>query len=417
MRVLHIIAGDMNGGAARGAYWLHLGISKLGIDSKILNNGKNKFPIENTVNVSKNYRTKILNSIYSSLDVSLASFYRKRERGIFSTGFFGFDLTKFPEYEETDIIHLHWINGGFVNIKYLTKIKKSIVWTIRDIWPFTGGCHYNMRCKKYQTGCGKCDQLNSGHTYDLSKWIWTRKKKYFPKTMKIVGISNWISQEAKKSLLFRDFDIRTIHNCINSEDFSPIEKKTARKILGIKSRKRIILMGAIHLDDSYKGYSEYIEKIINHLNTSKYFLCFFGNISKSNTIPFSISKFEYKHFGFLNDIFSLNILYSASDVFISFSKMEPFGKIIIESMACGTPVVCFDVTGHRDIITHKLDGYKAKPFEVNDVVRGIEWIVNNENYAGLCRNSRKKVVEKFDCKVTAKQYAELYREVLDQKKK
>ena len=92
--------------------------------------------------------------------------------------------------------------------------------------------------------------------------------------------------------------------------------------------------------------------------------------------------------------------------------MDAFGKTLAESMSCKTPVVCFDATGPKDIVTHKLDGYKAQPFESKDLANGIEWIVQNNNYDELCNNARQKVLNEFDSKVIAKKYIELYTEIL-----
>jgi len=121
--------------------------------------------------------------------------------------------------------------------------------------------------------------------------------------------------------------------------------------------------------------------------------------------------FGYKNFGFLYDLVSLRLLYSGADVFVAPSIMDAFGKTIAESMACGTPVVCFDVTGPKDIVTHKIDGYLAKPFDTDDLANGIEWIINNEDYDKLCRNAREKVLREFDSKVVARKYIKLYEEV------
>ena len=261
MKILHIVAGDLNGGAARGAYWLHLGLKELGVDSKIFTNSKITLSDDSIVSTIQTKKDKLFNVIRGQLNNALQLFYTKRKRIIFSSGLFGIDFTKTKEYQEADIIHLHWINGSFVNMKHLSKIEKPIVWTIRDMWPMTGGCHYAMGCEKYKTGCGNCEQLNSTSSYDLSKYILNRKKKYLPKSMKIVGISNWISDEAKQSELFKKFDVRTITNNINTQEFFPVDKKIAKEILGIKTDKKIILIGATNVNNYYKGFGKYLEAI------------------------------------------------------------------------------------------------------------------------------------------------------------
>lgn len=408
MKILHIVAGDLTGGAARGAYWLHLGLRELAIDSKILINGRETFDDKNVMSIVENTQSKILNRIRSQLDVLPTFFYQNRQKVIFSTGFVGFDFTKTREYEEADIIHLHWTNDGFVNIKHLSKISKPIVWTMRDMWPITGGCHYSMGCEKYKTGCGTCVQLNSSSRLDLSKAVLNRKARYIPKNTVFVGISNWLSETARESHLLRDFDVKTIYNCINTQDFFPIDKSVSRKILGLKTDKRIILAGAQSVNDFYKGFDKFIEAV-RQLDESKYYLCFFG---KLDTKLVDRLGFEYTGFGFLHDSVSLRLLYSAADVFVAPSLMDAFGKTLAESMACGTPVVCFDATGPKDIVDHQVNGYKAVPFDSSDLANGIRWILQSPDYATLSENAREKVLRCFDSKVVAEQYVELYKSVL-----
>ncbi len=125
------------------------------------------------------------------------------------------------------------------------------------------------------------------------------------------------------------------------------------------------------------------------------------------------SGFDYKSLGFLHDTISLRLAYSASDVFVAPSLMDAFGKTLAESMACGTPVVCFDATGPRDIVDHKVNGYKASPYMAEDLAAGIDCVLSDENrHKELCINAMEKAVACFDIKKVARQYAALYREVL-----
>ncbi len=410
MKILHIVAGDLLGGAARGAYWLHKALVELEIDSQILTNSKIDFEDNKVISIVKNKRQKILNFIKAKLDNNIQKVYKNRKKVIFSTGFFGFDFTKTDVYKQADIIHLHWINEGFVNIKDLNKVDKPIVWTIRDMWPMTGGCHYTMGCENFIHGCGKCEQLNSNTKFDLSRVILNRKVKYLSVNLKIIGISNWISKEAQRSFLFKNFDIRKISNNINSNDFSPINKQVAREILGIKTNKKIILVGAQNLNNFYKGFDKFL-KAIQTLKKSKYFICFFGSLDKKVVRNLG---FEHKSFGFLYDIFSLRLVYSASDVFVAPSLMDAFGKTLAEAMSCKIPVVCFNMTGPKDIVDHQKNGYLAKPFEPLDLANGIEWILNAPNYEELCKNAREKVLREFDSKIVAKKYIKLYKEILSE---
>ncbi len=411
MKILHIVAGELTGGAAKGAYNLHRGLLNLGVESVVLTNGSKTLDDSTARSIIINKKSYLKNFFRKQLDLSLSFFYRKRRKIIFSSGIFGFDFTKTTEYKEADIIHLHWINFGFINIKDLKKIKRPIVWTLRDMWPMTGGCHYSLDCENYKVGCGHCKQLNSNKKRDLSRFIVKRKEKYLSKNIKLVGISRWLSNKAKESYLFKDFDIRTISNNIDTDEFFPINKKEAREALGIKTNKKIILAGANNLKDFYKGFDKFLQSI-QKLNNNDYFLCFFGKLEKE---VLDKTDFEYKDFGYLTDTISLRILYSASDVFVAPSTQEAFGKTLAEAMACETPVVCFDATGPKDIVSHKVDGYKAKPFRSKDLARGTEWVLNNDKYDDLCKNARKKVEENFDIKIVAEKYKQLYEEILSDK--
>jgi glycosyltransferase involved in cell wall biosynthesis len=237
-----------------------------------------------------------------------------------------------------------------------------------------------------------------------------RKQKFLPKGIKLVGISNWLSSKAKESYLFRDYDIRTISNNIDIASFFPVDKSVAKKVLGIQTDKKIVLCGAYQLASYYKGFSQFIN-CLDYLDESKYFLCFFGQLDESLVKDLG---FEYNYLGYLNDIVSLRIAYSCADVFLVPSLMDAFAKTLAEAMACGTPSVCFDATGPKDIITHQIDGYKAAYLNAKDLANGVEWVVNHPRYDKLCETARKKTCKQFDNKVIARKYIGLYKEILEQ---
>jgi glycosyltransferase involved in cell wall biosynthesis len=404
LKILHIIGGNLSDGAARGAYWLHRGLRKIGVNSKILVQQAD-VKDKNIISLTSNKMTRSKQIILSNLDQSPAWFYKNRNRVIFSTGIFGNNIGKTREYQEADIIHLHWICGGMLSISQIGNIQKPVVWTMRDMWPMTGGCHYAMDCKRYESGCGFCKQLNSQSKYDLSYFVLKKKRASFSKNMKMVGISHWLSECAKRSFLFKDFDIRTIHNNVNTNDFFPIEKSIARDILNLPDNKKIILAGAQSLKDFYKGFDKYLEAINGLNKKDNKLLLFFGNFDE-NLIK--QSGFEYKSLGFLYDTVSLRLAYSASDVFVAPSLMDAFGKTLAESMACGTPVVCFNATG-----PNKINGYKASPYVAEDLAAGIDWVLTDDKrHKDLCIKAREKAVACFDIKKVAGQYAELYGEAL-----
>lgn len=412
LTVMHLVSGSLSGGAARGAYWLHQGLLKKGIQSFIYTNSPVTYSDSTVISISGSSINRAISIFRSQLDINIPKLiYRGKVNKIFSTGMIGSDITKSKEYKRADIIHLHWINGGFFDIAQLKKIKKPIIWTLRDMWPMTGGCHYSMECNNFENGCGQCPQLGSNSKLDISKFIFNRKARYYPDHMAIVGVSTWISNMARRSNLLSENTIKTINNNIDTNSFTPINKEEARKLLKIKTNKKIILLGATSIKDFYKGFHKFVEAV-KQLDPKNYFLLFFGNVD--NNIVKELN-FEFMSLGYIYDTLSLRVAYSAADVFVAPSIMEAFGKTIIESMSCSTPVVCFDATGPKDIVEHLHDGYKAEPFCSHSLAVGIKTIAMSPNYDIISKNSRESIIRKFDTDVIAEKYVELYYEVLTPK--
>lgn len=408
MKVLHLVGGELNGGAARGAFWLHEGLLRRGVESKILTNSKSTLGDRNTESVTRTLGQQIANAVRARVDQIPVKFYRHRNTEIFSTAITGYNFRRHPLYDWADIIHFHWINGGFVNMKHLSGIKKPVVWTLRDMWPITGGCHVALDCVKYTTGCGACPQLGSHSPRDLSSYIVRRKKRHLPDNLTLVGISDWISDCARSSAVFRTTDVMTIHNNVNCQEFSPVDRKAAKAILGIPADRQVILVGAQHGKHTWKGFDKFAAAM-KHLKNRDALLLVFGNAEESSIRSFGL---DYKVVGTLSDLIALRVVYSAADVYVSPSIMESFGKTIAEAMACGTPSVCFAATGPKDIVEHMVSGYSAAPFDVADLAAGIQWVLDHASSDVLSRNARERIVTKFDTSIVAAKYSDLYSKLL-----
>ena len=409
LNVLHIVAGDLTMGAARGALWLHNGMLDHGINSHLLTNSILSKDYENVTTISNNSKRKFENFIKNKLDKVIKLFYRKSADGIFSSGFIGTDIRKLEVYKNCDIINFHWINNGFINMNIFKKIDKPIFWTIRDMWPFTGGCHYAVNCDNYLRSCGNCKLLNTNKSFDASRFIHKRKSKFYKKDIQIIAISNWLADEAKKSSLLSGFNIKMIPNNYDSNIFFPVNKLQSKEIMGIKTNKKIILTGSININAEWKGYKKFVEAL-DFLDSDKYMLCTFGKGDTTNLLK---KGFEVISLGFLYDDISLRIAYSMADVFVAPSLLEAFGKTIVEAMGCGTPVVCFDATGPKDLVDHKVSGYKAKPYFSEDLAKGITWVIDNINNKASRDNIISKVLNNYDKSVIAKSYIDLYKTILN----
>lgn len=411
MKILHIVGDGVTGGAGRGAYWLHTAQRALGIDSTILTNGRDSLGDPYVICLAQTPLQKLKFFILPRLANFPARFYLKRDGRIFNTGFDGVDITKHPSYQSADIVHLHWING-LVSTRTIKRIDKPIVWTMRDMWPMTGGCHYSMECDRYTIGCGSCPLLGSHRSADLTRFIVAQKRSSLPKKMKVVGISQWLSDCAQSSRVFNGFDIKTISNNVDASRFFPISQEVAREILGLRIDQKVILVGAQRINDFYKGFG-LLKEALESMRMDDVHLLVFGKTPADEIGPLGL---PYTNLGFLTDTVSLRLAYSAADVFVAPSRMDAFGKTLAEAMACGTPVVCFDATGPKDIVDHQVTGYKARPFDTTDLSCGIRWVLDQsqEQAIRLRRQARERVMKHFDSRVIAEQYLVLYKQMLDQ---
>jgi glycosyltransferase involved in cell wall biosynthesis len=406
IKVVHLVAGDLNGGAARGAYWLHKGLLKHGVESQIITNHHDDFSDPTVTSLSGSTLKRFFALFVSKLDSLVLLLFPKRKSVIFSTGFFGINYKSDKFYKNADIVHLHWING-LVSYKSIRSIKKPVIWSVRDMWPMTGGCHLSLDCEKYKSGCGNCPQLNGIFGTDFTRHAVKAKRKAF-RRVQPVGISDWVTSQLNLSTIFGDNRAITIDNNVDFSVFFPINKEFSKKSLGLETKKKIILSGSTNSRDIYKGFSFFLESLKN-LDKDDYFICVFG---KPDIAAMEATGFEYKALGFLHDDVSMRLAYNAADVFVAPSIQEPFGKTLVEALACKVPVVCFDATGPAGIVEHKVNGYKAKAFEPEDMALGTDWVVKQSDYATLSNGARDSAMKKFDSVVIAEKYLKIYSDLL-----
>lgn len=409
MKILIVNTHDLRGGAARAAYRLHKALLTAGVDSQMLVQCK----------TSDDYTVIHMNSIFKkirafvapTLDTQPIKKYLNRTKTQFSPACIPFSgISDIINFMKPDIVHLHWITDGMMRIEDIAKIRVPIVWSLHDMWAFTGGCHYDEECGAYQTGCGNCKVLGSSKFSDLSQEVFKRKQKSFAKISKnltIIGLSQWLQNCAKNSMLFKEVSTTTLPNPIDTLSFSPINKKIARQLVNLPQNKKLVLFGATNaIGDPRKGFFELYQSLEKTPEDIE--LVILG--SSQPKIPQGF-KHKTHYVGYLHDDFSLRLLYSAVDVMIVPSLQENLSNAIMESLACGTPVVAFSIGGNSDLIDHKINGYLANSFDSTDLANGIEWILNTENHDMLSKNARTKILANFDSKIIANRYISLYKKI------
>jgi glycosyltransferase involved in cell wall biosynthesis len=415
MKTLFLSTNDMVGGAARATYWLAKGLRNIGQEVSMC--VQQKSGDHSWIWVpEKSKIDRKLDLIRPTLETFPLKIYPKRMGTPWSLNLLpNANLISSTSSFKPEIINLHWVGGGFLPISQFHSLTAPIVWSLYDMWAFTGGCHYDEFCGRFSGVCGSCPQLKSDSN-DISQYILKKKKKYWHSIpMTIVAPSSWLAAEARRSSLFHDLRVEVIPHGTDLELFNPINKAFAREIIGLPKDGRLVLFGAAGgTGDKRKGY-EYLESALKRLST----LPGHGDI---NLVIFGANEpaeiprlgFPIHYLGRLHDDVSLAVLYSAADVTVTPSMQEAFGMTASESMACGTPVVAFGATGPLDVIDHKINGYLAAPYEMEDLSDGIAWVLDKGRSQSLADEARRKCERKFELGNVARQYANLYEVIIEE---
>jgi glycosyltransferase involved in cell wall biosynthesis len=412
MKVLVVSSSHAVSGAGIAAYRHYKALQSIGIDTKMLV----QFKVSNDINIigpTKNI-DKLKAKIRTVRDLRLTNKYKNKDNSLFSTSKQSSKkLVNTINKFNPDIVNLHWISYAMLKIEDIPKINAPIVWTLQDMWPYTGGCHYDKCCDRYKIGCGKCKILHSSKNSDISKKNYNRKFKSYQllPSLTLACTSNWIKNGASESMLVKNRNKYILPNTLDTRVFKPINKEVCQKAYNLPTDNKLILFGAIDATgDERKGYKLLIEAI-NKLATKNVELVIFGN---EKPLSESIFNFKVHYVGKIRDTVSLALLYSAVHVMIVPSLQEAFGQTASEALACGTPTICFSNTGTADIIDHKTNGYIAELNNTTDLSEGINWILNNPDYLNLCENARKKAIETYDYSVVANSYKKLYTTLINE---
>ena len=399
---------DVNGGAARAAFRLHNGLKDIKVNSRML--VQYKTSNDDTVIASKSKLEKWLNLMRPTLDNLPLHFYPNHDYGTFSPQWFPETIKSKIKHLSADVINIHW-TCGYLKIESIAKFTQPLVWTLHDMWAFTGGCHYSLECDRYIKSCGACVQLHSQNEWDLSRWVWKRKAKAFKQlNLTIVTPSHWLAKAARQSNLFKNYPIQVIPNGINLQTYKPIDKKSAREWLNLPLDKQLILWGAAKSSSKRKGI-HLLEKALQNLSQAGYQdkveLVAFGSLQPREK---NQTKFKCHYMGNLHDDISLALVYAAADVFVAASIQDNLPNTIMEALACGTPCVAFNIGGMPDMIEHQANGYLAKAFEVESLTEGIIWILSNSS-SKICHRAREKVEQEFSLELQARRYSKLFDEM------
>lgn len=407
MKVLQINGSDKGSGGAIALERLHQGLLKQNIDSRLLVGNSSTKSDRLEIIPPQPKMAKLLSAITWRLGLNYVDLVSS------------FNLDQHPFYQETDILNFHNLHGGYFNylaIPQLTRIKPA-VWTLHDMWSFTGHCIYSYDCARWKGGCGSCPYP---HTYpgiqqDKTSWEWKLKNwVYHRSNLVIVTLSTWLTKQAQESILNR-FPIHHIPNGIDTEVYQPLDSKLCRNLLDIPQDKKVLMFGAQSLADLRKG-GDLLIKALQQLPESlkqETILLTMGNSGGENADTVGM---ETVNLGYLNSDHLKSVAYSAADLFVFPTRADNLPLVLQESMACATPMVSFAVGGVTDLVRPDITGYLAQPEDAQDLSKGIVQLLEDKNLRQrLSQNCRGIAIEEYSLVIQAGKYINLYRQILFRK--
>ncbi|MGE3333106.1 MAG: glycosyltransferase family 4 protein [Rhodospirillaceae bacterium] len=415
MRILQVNTLDVQGGAARAAYRLHRGLLSVGANSTYFVREKRtrddtvrKFiPDPSAAAVAHRAQAK------AERDADYGVYKATRSPDIeqFSQERVDGDENFFVQRPRADIINLHWV-AGFVDYPLFftpERIDVPVVWTLHDMNPFTGGCHFDQGCGRFRTRCGACPLLGSREEEDLTARIFDAKKGIFAQwpaeKLHIVAPSNWLVGVAKSSALFGKYDGTCIPNSIETDLFKPMDKMAARAALGLPQQARIVLFMSHQVSLARKGFRELVQALAMVPGNQDIILIGVGD--KTNVAidaPIKVAMVNY-----IGDDTTVAALYSAADVTAVPSQQDNLPNTMLESMSCGTPVVGFDVGGIPDMVKEGETGFLAPAGNIPGLAGAFMAAFADKDRLRDCGvRARARVEEIHSPQVQAKAYLALY---------
>lgn len=410
MKVLLISFSDLLGGAARATYRIHRSLLSANVDSRMF--VVKKFSHDQTVCSPYSFGSRLCLRLRSGLSSTISSLVHTSDISPLSLSLFPSFLSSVINRTSADIVHLHWVQSEMLSISDISRIKKPIVWTFHDMWPFCGAEHYSTT-ERFIDGYTPLNSSLEDDRLDLNRYVWYSKHNRWRNDFQIVCPSRWLSKLAVQSKLMRNCNVKTIPNPIDTCTWFPVDKIEARKRLGLPLESLLLTFGSMGCAEKWrKGFDLLISSLqhVKSLSLSPSIRIVIFGIS--NTDMLNDLGFPVHDIGCVNNDIMLRDIYSASDALLIPSRLDNLPNIGLEAHACGLPIVGFNVAGLPDIVKHMYSGYLACPYSTSDFAAGVSWVLELSRSPRLSCNARRRAVSLWSPSQVAKKYMSVYQSVL-----
>jgi len=420
LNILQINSSVNIGGASRVMYRLHQRFKRLGHTGHILtkSRGIREQDIHLIADVTGERRS-LLGRLtakarwYIDGWLGMPGLYRSTKR-----------ILKTKIFQQTDVVHLHNLHGRYFDYGVLPTFAalKPVVWTLHDMWALTGHCAYAYDCERWKTSCFDCPLLKGTGRYlvepvptliDRTRVIWRNKQRLYRRaSLHIVTPSCWLCTLAKNSILSEMASIQCIPNGVDLDVFYPRDRAMARNALDIAPDAKVILFTSASILDNRKGFTYLLKALHTIPDTSSIVLLTMGT---RGSVSEEFGSFKCRELGRLNDEGLQSLAYSAADLFVLPTLADNQPLVVIESLACGTPIVSFDVGGVPEMVRHTDTGYLARYKDAQDLSRGIQMLLDDDARRAQMRHRCRKVAEQeYSLELQAKRHLALYQKAIEQ---
>ncbi|MFV9504778.1 MAG: glycosyltransferase [Oscillochloridaceae bacterium umkhey_bin13] len=413
---LHVTHEDTLGGAGRAAYRLHQGMRQAGIASRMLvRHRRSNDPSVQSLPTP----LRLLDYLTAQLDQRAPRLYRGRRPQLqWGVGMLPNLNGVYARQLRPSLFHLHWVSAGMLALSSLSALGRPVIWSLHDMWPLTGGCHYDQACGRFTQGCGACPQLGSHRRHDLSSLTYAQKAHHYRRTnLTVVALSSWMADLARRSPLLAEARIVQIPNGLDLTCYRPRQRLAARDLLGLPPEQPVILFGAMLSQDARRKGVHLLAEALQRLRAFlppevQPMLVTFGGHSASQE---QTAGFPLHALGVLQDDLTLALLYAAADLFVAPSLQDNLPNTVMEAAACGIPCVAFRLGGLPDLVLHQQTGYLAELLDATDLAQGMVWLLTDpERRATVGRAARAHIEANFELGMVVQRYQSLYHEVVGQ---
>ena len=406
-KIRHLSYSDAGGGAARAAFRIHQSLCAAGLDSRMwVTKSIGEDP---TVDGPASKFIKALDLVRIQSSLSLVKTLKTGNPIIHSPAIFPSRWVRRINTSDADVFNLHWVQSEMLSISDISRLRKPLVWTLHDMWAFCGAEHVTSDYR-WRDGYLRANRPAHESGFDLNRYTWQRKQKYWRRPVHIVCPSEWLAHCVRTSALMHTWPVSVIPNPINIDRWKPVDRCLARDLFGLPQNCPLLLFGAMGGGkDPNKGFDLLLAALAylrNDPTVQNLHLVVFGQHAPQSPLQLG---FPVHYTGHLHDDLSLRVLYSAADVMLVPSRHEAFGQTASEAHACGTPVVAFSTSGLRDVVEDRITGALAHPFKPKSFAEAIRWVLEDEQRRqALGVAARDRAVRLWNPGRVAGLYTELY---------